>query len=106
MAADIDLIGIADIGVVPAEAPGDPVVCSLDERAEIVGNPPAGEQAHLLHRKIVVRPEMRGGTSLLPGLGMGKGRLQHDGKGGPDPNGVSSRKAVWQVAHGWPVWRA
>ena len=35
MAAEIDLIRIADIGVVPAEAPGNPVVCPLDEGAEI-----------------------------------------------------------------------
>jgi len=57
VAADIDLIGIADIGVVPAEAPGDPVVCSLDECAEIVGNPPAVNRLTCCIAKLLFGPK-------------------------------------------------
>ena len=85
MAADTDLIRISDVGIVPAEAPRDPVVCPLDKRAEIVGDPPAGKQAHLLDGEIVVGSEMRGGASLLSDLGVGIGRLEHDREGRTRP---------------------
>jgi hypothetical protein len=79
--AEIDLIRVPDIGVVPAKSPRDPIVGSLDERAEIVGDPSAGKKAHLLHGEIIVWSEMGSGAALLPDLGTGIGRLEHDREG-------------------------
>src|SRR5216683_3984394 len=76
---DVDRIGITNIGIVPAEAAGDTVICPLDERAEIVGEPPAGEEANLLQREVIVGAEMRSSTTFLSGLRMSKsGCLEHD----------------------------
>ena len=69
---------IAYVRVVPAEAVGDAVICSLNEGAEIVGDPPAGKEADLLQDKIVVDAKSGCGAARLSGLGIRKSRLQHD----------------------------
>src|SRR5262249_834199 len=76
---DVDRVGVTNIGVVPAEAARNAVVGPLDERAEIVREPPAGEEAHLLQCAVIVCAKMRRSTALLSGLRMGKSRcLEHD----------------------------
>src|SRR6516165_11821901 len=78
MAVDVDLLRQAYVRVVPGEAVADPVIGSLDECAEIVGDPPAGKQAHRLHDKVVVHAESGRCAARLSGLGIRKSRLQHD----------------------------
>jgi hypothetical protein len=85
VAPDLDLIGVANVGVVPGEAAAHAVVGPLDEGTEIVSDPAAGEQAHLLQREIVVGCEMRCRAARLIGLSVGEGRLQHDRKRRPLP---------------------
>jgi hypothetical protein len=76
VATQLDAVRKANVGVVPAEAPGSAIVGRLDEGAGMVGQSPAGEEARLLQREIIVRAEMRRRTLRLRRLGMREGRLQ------------------------------
>src|SRR5215469_562656 len=85
MAVDVDRFREAYIRIVPAKAMTNPVICSLDESAHIVGDPPAGKEAHLLHHEIVVHAKSGGCAALLRGLRIGKGGLQHHREGRAAP---------------------
>jgi hypothetical protein len=117
---ELDLLGVADVGVVPGKAVTNAVVSPLDEGAEMGCERAAGEQAHLLHRKVVVGGEAWRRAARLRRLEMREPGLQRDRKRRTLPVAAAqrvaaeleaaaerrSRKAVWQVAQGSPVCRA
>src|SRR5689334_7967384 len=76
MVADLQGVGISDIGVVPAEAIADAVVRSLDERTKVFRQPAAGKQADFLHGEVVIRAKPWRSTSRLTRLSVSKCRLQ------------------------------
>src|SRR5215471_3560495 len=80
VAVDVDLLRDAYVRIVPVEVVLDAIIGSLDEGAEIVGDPPAGEEARLLQGKVVIHPKSGGCAARLSGLGIRKSRLQHDRK--------------------------
>jgi hypothetical protein len=73
---ELDLSGIADVGIVPVELMKDAVIGPLDEGAEMVGDLAAGKQAHLLHRRGVIVGEAGGQAARLRRLQMREPRLQ------------------------------
>ena len=86
MAVEVDRRREAYVGIVPGETAGDAIVCPLNERAEIVGEPATGKEARLLEREIVVGAEMRCSTARLSGFGMGIcRRLEHHREWRPRP---------------------
>ena len=80
VAVDFKRFREAYVRIVPAEPVANPIIRPLNERADIVGDPPPGKEAHLLHDEIVVHPKPGGCAPLLSGLCIRKSRLQHDGK--------------------------
>src|SRR5271165_2124537 len=54
---DVDQFREAYVRIVPAEAVANPIIRSLNKRADIVGDPPPGKEAHLLHDEIVIHPK-------------------------------------------------
>src|SRR5207244_6871750 len=78
---DLGRMGKSNIGIVHSEPAVDPAVSTLDESSDIIGNSTAGKKTDLLHRKIIVRPEMRSSAARLANFGSGKCRLQHDRNG-------------------------
>jgi hypothetical protein len=122
VAIDVDRICEPYICIIPSETAEHTIVRPLDERAEVVGDSATGKQAHLLEREVVIGAEMRSGTARLSGLGMGISRcLERHRERWARPIPAAQRvaaqleapaercqlpNAVWQVAQGWPVWRA
>src|SRR6516165_123227 len=94
MPVGVDRLCHAYVGIVPGEAVGDTVIGSLNERAEIVGDPPPGKEAHLLHDKVIVHTEAGCSTARLSALGIRKSRLQHDRKGRALPIPAAQRVAA------------
>ena len=78
--AELDLVGIANVGVIPGKAVTDAVVGSLDEGAKMIGDLAAGKQANLLHREGVVVGEAGRQAARLRLLEMREHRLQEDRK--------------------------
>src|SRR5262249_696047 len=78
----IDVYGLREayVRVIPSEVMGDAIQRSLNECAYIVSESPTGEEAHLLHDKVVVDTEAGCSTARLSALGIGESRLQHNCK--------------------------
>src|SRR6516225_6482961 len=94
MAVDVGRFREAYVRIVPPEAVANAIIRPLNERADIVGDPPAGKEAHLLHNEIVIHAKSGGCAARLSGLGICKSRLQHDGKRRALPIAAAQRVAA------------